>query len=136
MRWSSTPISKNFPVCCDPHKGFSGVNEAEVDIFLEFPCFLHNPANVSSLISGSSASLKPNLYTWKFWVHLLLKPSLKNFEHNLVCFTASPFRNLNSSTGIFFLEFLIFFCLVFFSFFFGLSLLLSYCSACCQSYTF
>ena len=76
-------LFKNFPVGCDPHKGFSVVNEAEVDVFLEFPCFLHNPANVSSLISGSSASLKPNLYTWKIWVHLLLKSGLKNFEHNL-----------------------------------------------------
>ena len=43
MIWYSELI-KNFPqVCCDPHKGFSVVNEAEVDIFLEFPCFLHDP---------------------------------------------------------------------------------------------
>ena len=35
-------------------KGFSVVNEAEVDVFLEFPCFLHDPANVGNLISGSS----------------------------------------------------------------------------------
>ena len=27
---------------CDPHKGFSVVNEAEVDVFLELPCFLHD----------------------------------------------------------------------------------------------
>ena len=31
------------------------VNEAEVDVFLELPCFLHDPANVGNLISGSSA---------------------------------------------------------------------------------
>ena len=36
-------------------KGFSVVSEAEVDVFLEFPCFLHDPANVGNLISGSSA---------------------------------------------------------------------------------
>ena len=63
-------------------KGFSVVNEAE-DVFLELPCFLHDAANVGHLISGSSASSKPSLYIWKFWVHVLLKPSLKDSEHNL-----------------------------------------------------
>ena len=36
-------------------KGFSLVNEAQVDVFLEFPCFPHDPVNVGNLISGSSA---------------------------------------------------------------------------------
>ena len=63
-------------------KDFSIVNEAEVDIFLEFPCFLHDQTNVGNLTSGSSASSKPSLYIWKFLVHVLLKPSLKDFEHN------------------------------------------------------
>ena len=40
-------------------KGFSIVNETEVDVFLEFPSFLYNPVNVSSLISGSSYFLNP-----------------------------------------------------------------------------
>ena len=60
-------------------KGFSMVNEAEVDILLEFTCFLYDPMNVGSLISGSSASLKPSLYIWKFLVHILLKTGLKDF---------------------------------------------------------
>ena len=47
-------------------KGFSVVSEAEVDVFLELPCFLHDPTNISSLISGFSASSKPNLYIQKF----------------------------------------------------------------------
>ena len=34
-------------------KGFHEVNDTEVDIFLEFPCFLYDPRNVDSLISGS-----------------------------------------------------------------------------------
>ena len=45
--------------------------------------FLHDPTDVGSLISGSSASLKPSLYMLKFSVHVLLKASLKDFEHNL-----------------------------------------------------
>ena len=39
--------------------------------------------DVGNLISGSSAFSKPSLYIWKFSVHILLKPSLKDFEHIL-----------------------------------------------------
>ena len=59
------------------------VSEAEVDVFLEFPCFLHNPVNVGNLISGFSAFSKSSLYIWKFLVHILLKPGLKDYDHNL-----------------------------------------------------
>ena len=52
-------------------------------LFLEFSCFFCDPADVGNLISGSSAVSKSSLYIWKFWVHVLLKPSLKDFEHNL-----------------------------------------------------
>ena len=64
-------------------KGFSIVNEAEVDVSLECSCFFYNPTDVGSLISGSSAFSKSSLYVWKFSVHILLKPSLKNFEYDL-----------------------------------------------------
>ena len=64
-------------------KGFSIVNKAEIDVFLELSCLFHDPMNVGNLISGSSASLKPSLYMLKFSVHVLLKASLKDFEHNL-----------------------------------------------------
>ena len=39
-------------------KGFSVVNEAEVDVFLEFPSFFYDPTAVGNLISGSSAFSK------------------------------------------------------------------------------
>ena len=64
-------------------KGFNVVNEAEVDVFLEFSWFFYNSVDVGNLISGSSAFSKVNLYIWKFSVHILLKPSLKDFEHYL-----------------------------------------------------
>ena len=70
-------LFKNFPQFVVIHI----VNEAEVDVFLEFPCFLYGPMNVANLISGSSVFSKSSLYIWKFSVHVLLKPSLKNFEH-------------------------------------------------------
>ena len=68
---------------CDPHKVFGVVNKAEVDVFLELSCFFHDPADVGTLISGSFAFSKPSFYTWKFSVHMLLKSSLKDFEHYL-----------------------------------------------------
>ena len=37
-------------------KDVSVVNEAEVDVFLEFPWFLYDPTNVGNLISGSASS--------------------------------------------------------------------------------
>ena len=85
-------LFKNFPhfVVIHTVKGFSIVNEAEVDIFLEFPCFLHDPINVGNLISGSSAFSKPSLCIWKFSVHILLKPSLKDFEHYLASMWNKP----------------------------------------------
>ena len=62
-------------------KGFSIVKETEVDVFLEFSCSGYDPAYAGNLISGSSAFSKTCLNIWKFVVHVLLKPSLKNFEH-------------------------------------------------------
>ena len=41
--------------CCDPHKGFSIVNEAKVGVFLEFSCFFYDPVDFGNLISGFSA---------------------------------------------------------------------------------
>ena len=76
-------LLRNFPqfVVISTVKGFSVVNEAEVDVFLELPCFFCDPTGSSNLISGSSAFSISSLYIWKFSVHVLMKPSLKNFEH-------------------------------------------------------
>ena len=65
-------------------KGFSVVNEAEVDVFLELSCFFYDPVDVDNLISGSSTFSKSSLNIWKFLVHIMLKPSLENFEHYFV----------------------------------------------------
>ena len=62
-------------------KGFGVFNKAEVDGFLELSCFFYDPTDVGNLIYGSSAFSKSSLYTGKFSVHVLQKPSLKNFEH-------------------------------------------------------
>ena len=56
---------KNF-YSCDPHKGLCIVNKT--DIILKHPCFLHDITNACNLISGSSATLKPKLYIWKFLI--------------------------------------------------------------------
>ena len=84
MVWYSQ-VFKNFPQFVDSQsQRFCIVNEAKVDVFLEFSCFLYYPTNVDNLIPGSSAFSKPSLYISKFSVHVLLKPSLKDFEENLM----------------------------------------------------
>ena len=79
--WSSH-LFKNFPqfVLIHTVKSFGIVNKA-VDVFLELPCFLYDPADVGNLISGSSTFSKPSLYIWKFSVHVLLKPILLTKHH-------------------------------------------------------
>ena len=64
-------------------RGFSLVSETEEDVFLEFPFFLYNPANVGNLISSSSSFSKPSLDIWKFLVRIILKPSMQDFKHDL-----------------------------------------------------
>ena len=76
-------LLKNFPhfVVIHTVKGFGVVNKAEIDVFLELSCFLYDPADVGSLISGSFVFSKFSLNIWNFTVHILLKPGLENFEH-------------------------------------------------------
>ena len=58
-------------------KGFSIVNRAEIDVFLELSCYFDTPMDVGNLIVGSSAFSKTSLNIWKFLVHILLKPGLR-----------------------------------------------------------
>ena len=79
MVWYSH-LLKNFRQFVVIHtvKGFGIVNKAEV--------FFWNSLAFSMIqwmlaISCSSAFSKSRLNIWKFTVHVLLKPGLKNFEH-------------------------------------------------------
>jgi len=76
-------LSKDFPEFVVVHtvKDFGIVSKAEVDIFLEFSCFMDDPTDVGNLIAGSSAFSKSSLNIWELTVHVLLKPGLENFEH-------------------------------------------------------
>ena len=57
MVWYSH-LFKNFSVVViHTVKGFSIVSEAEIDVFLDHPCFFDDPADVGNLISGSKPSL-------------------------------------------------------------------------------
>ena len=58
MVWYSH-LFQNFPQFIVIHtvKGFGIVNKVEIDVFLELSCFFDDPADVGSLISGSSAFL-------------------------------------------------------------------------------
>ena len=74
MVWYSY-LLKNFPQFTVIYtvKSFGIVSKAEIDVFLEFSCFSDDPADVGSLISGSSAFSKTSLNIWKFMVHVLMK---------------------------------------------------------------
>ena len=76
-------LFKNFPQFVVIHtiKGFSVVNKAEVDVFLEFSCFFYGPTDVGNFISYSSAFSKSNLNICNFSAYLLLMSSLENFEY-------------------------------------------------------
>ena len=73
-------LFKNFPQFVVIHtvKGFGIVNKAEVYVFLELSCILSDPMDFGYLISAFS---KSSLNSWKFYVLILLKPSLENFEY-------------------------------------------------------
>ena len=71
---------KNFPhfVVIHTLKGFSVVNEAEIVVFWNSLAF----SMIQWMLAiWSSSFLKHSFYIWKFSVHVLLKPSLENFEH-------------------------------------------------------
>ena len=76
-------LFQNFPHFFVIHtiKGFGVVNKAEIDVFLELSWIFSDPADVGNLIPGSLAFSKSSLNIWKFLIHILLKPSLENFEH-------------------------------------------------------
>ena len=77
-------LFQNFPqfiVVIQTVKGFGIVNKRKIDVFLELSWFFDDPVDVGNLISVSSAFSKSSLNTWKFSVHVLLKPNLENFEH-------------------------------------------------------
>ena len=114
MVWCSH-LLKNFPQYVVIHtvKGLSLVNEAEVDGLLELSCFFYDPTDVGNLISGSSDFSKSGLNIWNFSVHILLKPSLEDFEHYFASvwdecncavvwiFFALPFFGIGMKTDLF-----------------------------------
>ena len=88
-------LFKNFSVCCDQHSQ-SHSHWSRNRCFSGIPCFFYDPVDIGNLISASSAFSKYNLYIWKFLVHTLLKPSLKDFEHNLASIWNECNCNLNA----------------------------------------
>ena len=74
-------LLNNFPqfIVIQTVQSFGIVNK--VDVFLELSCFFDDTMDVGNLISNSSAFSKSSLNMWKFLAHVLLKPSLENYEH-------------------------------------------------------
>ena len=87
MVWYSH-LFRNFPQFVVTHTVI--VSEAEVNAFLEFPCFFCDPMDVGNMISVSSPFSKSSLC---ISASIMFKPSLKDFEHYL----ASVWNEHNTS---------------------------------------
>ena len=79
-------------------KGFSVVDETEIDVFLEFPCFLYDLANVGNFFSNSSFFFKPSLDIWrrKWQPTPVLLPGESHGGRSLVAY--SPWGRKESDT--------------------------------------
>ena len=63
-------------------QNFFGLDQILFDQIQILFCF-YDLMNIDNLIFGSSAFSEFSLYIWKFSIHVLLKPNLKDFEHYL-----------------------------------------------------
>ena len=83
VRWSGIPISFRIFHSLLWSTQSKALVWSMKQMFLKFLCFFCDPEDVGNLISGSSAFSKSCLNIWKLSVHILLKPSLKDFQHYL-----------------------------------------------------
>ena len=76
-------LSKNFPQFIVIHtvKGFGIVNKAEIDFFSGTLLLFLWSKGCWQFDLWFLAFSNSSLNIWKFWVHVLFKPSLENFEH-------------------------------------------------------
>ena len=63
-------------------KDFNIVDETEIDVFSEIPLLSLLSSECWQFVSSSSFS-KPSLDIWKFFVHIMLKPSTQDFKYDL-----------------------------------------------------
>ena len=70
--------------CSPPGSSIHGIFQARVLEWVAISFSKNCYKQWINIASGSCAFSKPSLYIWKSSVHILLKPSLKDFEHNLV----------------------------------------------------
>ena len=81
VRWSDIPVSKNFPVCCDPHSQHSIRSyklKAESHKATHLPHPLQEPTASSGYLCSWSISYKPRLPPLSPWVWLICWNSLQN----------------------------------------------------------
>ena len=90
MVWNSC-LSKSFPqfVMIYLVKGYSIVDETEIDVFLKFPHLFYNPANAGNLIYSSSSFYKPTLDIWNFLVCIMPQPACKLLSKTLLAWEMS-----------------------------------------------
>ena len=93
---------------------FGIVNKAEIDVFLEFSCFSHDPGDVANLISGSSAFSKTSFIDyakafdcvdhnklWKIWKEMEIPDHLTCLLRNLYAGQEATVRTGHGTTDWF-----------------------------------
>ena len=78
-RWTRDQIANIYWIIKKVREFQKNIYFCFIDYAKAFDCV--DPTNAGNLVFGSSAFSKFSLYIWKFSVHILLKPSLKDFEH-------------------------------------------------------
>ena len=79
LEWEACPFSSR----SSWSRNWTGVSCVAGGFFTNWAMREAHPMDVGNLISGSSAFSKSSLYIWNILVHILLKPSLKDFEYYL-----------------------------------------------------
>ena len=87
VRWSVIPMSLRIfhSLLWSKQSKTLAQSIKQKEMFSWNSCFFKDPTDVGNLISGSSDFSKSRFLNsrWKFLVHVLLKPSLKDFEQTL-----------------------------------------------------
>ena len=97
VRWSGIPISlRIFHSLLWFTQSKALVNEAEVDVFLEFSCFFYDPTDVGNLITGSSTFLNPPCISGSSWFTYCWSPAWRILSITLLVHAVAAAKSLQS----------------------------------------
>ena len=66
----------------DTIKGLGIINEAEIDLSVEFAGLFQNMVNISNLVSGATTSAKTGLLSWEFSINDWSKSFIQDVQQD------------------------------------------------------